>query len=731
MNIATKLAEERRARLAAERLLELKEAELSAANRKLGRRAKAISEEIVETRAEITSVRDENQRVKSDLTVAHQKIEIVEKRLWHSIETIQDGYAVFDIDNGLLMANHAYLSVFDGLEEVAPGVSYARILQLLTEEGIVNIGRRPPSEWRAEMLERWQSSNPEPTIIRLWNNQYIRLIDRRGHGGDVVSLALNITETVKYEEALKAAQIKAESANRAKSAFLANMSHEIRTPMNGVVGMADLLTDTKLDDEQHLYVETIKGSAEALLVIINDVLDFSKIEAEKLILHPEPFDLERCVHEILLMLQGKAKEKNVDLLIDYDMFMPSYFIGDPGRIRQVITNIVGNALKFTLSGHVMVCVVGLEQLDGQTDIHVTIEDTGIGIPEDKVHHIFGEFNQVDDERNREFEGTGLGLSITKKLINLMDGQIWVESKVGVGSCFGFKISLPVADHSAEPMPDLQNKYKRVLIADASHELNSILSKQMNALGADVVCISKYGELENALRETFDVFLCGSGFPNNDPFELVEVASNHQPDLRIVMLDASQNDVQQDPSGQHVNATLQKPVSRRSLFAVLNELSNPSAQATETDAAVSNEPVERGEAGRKLRVLTAEDNKTNQLVFKKMVKNLDIELQFAGNGEEAVDLFQSYNPDLIFMDISMPKVDGKEATRRIRTIEADLGTHVEIIALTAHAMNGDKEEILAAGLDQYLTKPLRKDAIFGAIENCALRVLGAQLLTKAS
>ena len=731
MNIATKLAEERRARLASERLLELKEAELSAANRKLGRRAKALSEEIVETRAEITSVRDEKQRVKSDLTVAHQQIEIVEQRLWHSIETIQDGYAVFDIDNGLLMANHAYLSVFDGLEEVAPGVSYARILQILTDEGIVNTGGCPPNEWRADMLKRWHSSNPKPTIIRLWNNQYIRLIDRHGYGGDVVSLALNITESVKYEKALRAAQLKAESANRAKSAFLANMSHEIRTPMNGVVGMADLLTDTKLDDEQHLYVETIKGSAEALLVIINDVLDFSKIEAEKLVLHPEPFGFERCVHEILLMLQGKAKEKNVELLIDYDMFMPSVFMGDPGRIRQVITNIVGNALKFTLSGHVMVRVVGIEQLDGQTDIHVTIEDTGIGIPADKVDHIFGEFNQVDDERNREFEGTGLGLSITKKLINLMDGQIWVESEVGVGSCFGFKITLPIADHTAEPKLDLQNTFKRILIADASCELNAILCKQMEALGSEVVCISMFEELEHALSERFDVFLCGSGFPDNDPFELVELASNTQTGLRIVMLDASQNDVQQDPSGQYVNATLQKPVSRRSLFSVLTDMSKP---AEKNDAIGERAPVEQQAKpveGRKLRVLTAEDNKTNQLVFKKMVKNLDIELQFAGNGEEAIDLYQSYKPDLIFMDISMPKVDGKEATRRIRALEANLETHVEIIALTAHAMSGDKEDILASGLDQYMTKPLRKDAIFGAIETCALRVLGAQLLTIAS
>ncbi|MGB2408336.1 MAG: histidine kinase dimerization/phospho-acceptor domain-containing protein, partial [Paracoccaceae bacterium] len=351
MGISGKLAEERRGRLAAERLLELKQEELFAANRKLGRHAQALSEEIVETRAEISTVRSENQQVKSDLTVAHQKIEIVERRLWHSIETIRDGFAVFDIDNQLVMANNAYLSIFDGLEEIQPGVPYARILQLLTEEGIVNIGAASPAEWRAEMHERWQSDHPNSVVIQLWNEEYIQLIDRRGHGGDVVSLVLDITESVTNEKALKAAQESAESANRAKSAFLANMSHEIRTPMNGVVGMADLMADTVLDDEQRLYVETIKTSGEALLVIINDVLDYSKIEADKMSLHPEPFDLEKSIHQILIMLQTNAREKNIDLLLDYEPLLPSSFVADPGRIRQVLTNLIGNALKFTLEGH--------------------------------------------------------------------------------------------------------------------------------------------------------------------------------------------------------------------------------------------------------------------------------------------------------------------------------------------------------------------------------------------
>jgi len=429
VSLANKLAEERRARLAAERLLEQKQAELFAANRKLGRHARALSDEIVETRAQFENVCDENQRVKSDSTVAHQKVEIAERRLWHSIETIQDGFAFFDADNLMIGANDAYLSVFDGLDEVSIGVSYVRILQLITEEGIVDIGPLSPAEWRAMMMNRWNQATPDPTTIQLWNGQYIRLIDQRGPSGDVVSLALDITETVRYEKELKKERVKAEAANRAKSAFLANMSHEIRTPMNGVVGMAELLTDTELTEEQRLYANTIKNSGEALLVIINDVLDYSKIEAEKMVLHPEPFDLERSIHEIIMLLQPTAREKGIDLIIDYDLFLPTQFIGDPGRIRQVLTNLLGNAVKFTLRGHVLVRVVGVQSaVESATQVHITIEDTGIGIPANKVQHVFGEFNQVEDERNRQFEGTGLGLAICHRLIKLMGGQSGLTPK---------------------------------------------------------------------------------------------------------------------------------------------------------------------------------------------------------------------------------------------------------------------------------------------------------------
>ena len=711
MSLANKLAEERRARLAAERLLELKQAELFAANRKLGQHARQLSEEIVETRAQVETYRDENQRVKSDLTQARQQVEIAERRLWLSIETIQDGFAFFDADNRMIAANNAYVGFFDGLEEVRPGTTYPRLLQLLTEEGIVNIGDMTPADWRAMMMARWQSPTPEPFVMRSYNDQYIKLIDQRGHGGDVVSLALNITATVRYESKLREARKVAEAANRAKSAFLANMSHEIRTPMNGVVGMAELLADTALSEEQMLYVDTIRNSGEALLVIINDVLDYSKIEAEKLSLHPEPFDLERSIHELAMLLQPGAREKGLDILVDYDLFLPTVFMGDPGRVRQVLTNLMGNAVKFTTAGHVLVRVAGIADEAGACHLHVTVEDTGIGIPEDKIEHVFGEFNQVESEQNRQFEGTGLGLAISRRLIELMGGTIWVDSKEGEGTAFGFRITLPLAE--AQPdAPALPRDLRRVLIVDDLEVNRCILEKQMSALGVSCSVCSTGAEALAALDDTVDLVMSDHNMPDMDGMELAAAIRETGSIVPIMILSSNPGVADLDPARGMVQAVLPKPTPRAQLFARLQDMGMAPASADQADGPDGSELVPAQPAtARAMRILAAEDNRTNQLVFRKMVQELDIDLEFAANGIEAVAAFSRFSPDIVFMDISMPKMDGKAATAEIRK---QPGGDVPIVAMTAHAMEGDREAILAAGLDGYLTKPLRKAAIWDMI-----------------
>jgi hypothetical protein len=584
MSLANKLTEERRARLAAERLLELKQAELFAANRKLGLHAQRLSEEIVETRAEVETMRGENQRVKLDLSAANQRIAITERRLWHTIETIHDGFAFFNSDNEMIMANRAYLEVFDGLDCIRAGVNYVTILQALTDEGIVNTGELTPTAWRQMMTDRIQSTAPDPVVIQLWDGSHIRLIERRGPGGDLVSMGHDITAAVAHEQQLKEARASAESASRAKSAFLANMSHEIRTPMNGVVGMAEVLADTDLTEEQRLYIETIRNSGEALLVIINDVLDYSKIEAEKLALHPEPFDLEATMAEVLRLLEPSARDKGLALVFDYAEALPRRLVGDPGRLRQVLLNLLGNAVKFTARGEVRLKVSSPGAGAEGVALEIAVEDTGIGIPAAQIDKVFGDFIQVENERNRQFDGTGLGLAITRRLITLMGGKISVTSEEGAGARFLVSLTLPAAPEetaSAPPPPP----------------------------------------------------------PGRDP-------------------------------------------------------------------------------GRPLRILAAEDNRTNQLVLRKLLQGLEIELTLAQDGEEAVQLFQEVAPDLIFMDISMPRMDGKAATRAIRALEGDDHPRVPIVAMTAHAMAGDREQILAAGLDHYLTKPLTKAALLEQIRAAA-------------
>jgi len=826
MEIAERLAKERRARLAAERLLEQKSRELFAANEKLALHARSLSDQIVEQRqvaisalSEAEALKGQHSRFLTDLDRAHTAAVMAERRLWDSVNTIRDGFAVYDSGLRMVAANRAYLAVFDGLD-VGPGIAYADMLRISAEADLVVLGDTPKDVWLADMIARLDADPVPPRVVQFQNGIWARLVDRRARDGDMVSLAINITEQMRIwaaieaipdafvlfdredrlltcnqryrdihpesagllvpgvrfeeilrhglaanryaeaegreeewlarrlelhtaassiseqrmadgrwlrvveqttpdgghvglrvditelkeqQEALRAAREAAEAANRAKSAFLANMSHEIRTPMNGVVGMAELLCDTALSEEQRLFAETIRSSGEALLVIINDILDYSKIEAQRLTLRPEPFDLERTIHEVVMLLQPRARGKGLDLMIDFDMFLPTRYVGDPGRLRQVLTNLLGNAVKFTDEGHVLIRVVGFEAETGHQQLHITIEDTGIGIAPEHLGLIFGEFNQVESQSNRKFEGTGLGLAISRRLVERMGGEVWVDSEVGKGSCFGFRVTLPVAEEAAPPVGPLS--IRRMLIVDDQFINRIILERQLVPCGIEVaLCRSGAEALAHLTRDAdYDVILTDHNMPEMDGLTFARHLRVEGLTMPIILLSSNPAHAREADTAGTLTAILQKPILRSDLYRRLQALTT-----LVVTAAPPPDPVARPDS-RPMRLLTAEDNRTNQLVFQKMMRDLDVDLRFASNGREAVALFQSFLPDLIFMDISMPEMDGREAARAIRALEAGRG-HVPIVALTAHAMDGDGDSILAAGIDHYMTKPLRKAAL---------------------
>ena len=668
----------------------------------------------------------------TDQKHAAEALAKAEQRSRLLLDSAPDGIVIADDQGKIVLVNSRFEVLFGFSKEEITGQSIEALL---------------PERYRTGHVAQRNSYYQEPDVREMGSGR--ELFARRKDGSEfpveislsplqtnegvlVLSSIRDITERKKAEVELIEARQAAEAANQAKSDFLANMSHEIRTPMNGIMGMTELALSTELTKEQREFLTTIESSAESLLTLINDILDFSKIEAKKLDLDPVDFELRERIGETLSTLAARAHHKGLELAFDVDPEVPELLVGDVHRLRQILVNLIGNAIKFTERGEIVIRIELAGQEEQRVRLRFSVKDTGIGLPEEKLESIFQPFEQADVSTTRKYGGTGLGLAICVRLVELMGGEMQVESQLGVGTTFSFTAELqigkqPMAKHVASPPKSLRGL--RVLVVDDNETNRRILDKMLENWGMESLLADSAEEGLRILQESLDdrpvgLVLSDVNMPEMDGFMLAEQVKGRESlrNLPIILLTSANR------SGDSarcrklgIAAHLIKPARQSFLYDAIattvgdsNEEDEPSDQKSST---VSDDSASRG-----LRLLLAEDNEVNQKFAVRALARAGHAVSVANNGQEAVQLWSENAFDAVLMDIQMPVMDGYDATGEIRLRETSSGRHTPIIAMTAHAMKGDKEKCLEAGMDGYVTKPIKSKVMLAEIDR-VLRELG--------
>ncbi len=663
---------------------------------------------------------EENKRYRS----AQEAIRESEERFRLISETIHFG--VFEIDDkgSCQYTNTSYQEIF--------GLSLVESLTRDWREFLHADDREAVTQQWEHALEEMDSFSFDCRIVRpdgmlKWVHVHSEPVFSDA-GGRYTGTMEDITERKLAEDELKKAKEAAESANLAKSQFLANMSHEIRTPMNGVIGFTDLLMDTELSDMQVDYTQTIKRSGVALLSLINDILDFSKIESGELDFEAIPFDPELLAYDVCDLVRPKIGNSPVELLCRIDDHVPAMVKGDPLRFRQVITNLLGNAPKFTETGEIELSMTVAEETPEAVKLHAAIRDTGIGIPEDKQAVIFEPFQQADGSTTRKYGGTGLGLSICKQISNLMGGDVWVESRPGEGSIFHFTAWLAKCEEKqVQRSAPVSLTGQQVLVVDDNVANAQIIQQILNAAGMVTVVVHRGADVLPALKTAmekgapFNLCISDLRMPDTDGFSVAEQIRSSDAawsQMPLIALSSSLERDAQRCEKAGFNGFLSKPARREKLFQMMGRVlrghhGEADAQPDQKEKIHTQYSV-REDLKHSVRILLVEDNLVNQKLAKLILGKAGYQVAVANNGLEAVETYTATPDafDLIFMDVQMPEMDGKEATRVIRQKGF---TAVPIIAMTAHAMKGDREMCLESGMNDYITKPIKREAVFAIIE----------------